>query len=215
MHRPRNLLLAALAAALAINLAIGYRVYAKEAERTGENEAFEKISLMMRVLYLIRKDYVDPEKTGYDKLVHSALHGMVRSLDPFSDFMTPDQYDSMMETTDGEFGGLGIIVSAKDGILTIVSPIDGTPGSRAGLQAGDQIIRIDGEPTADLKLNDAVLKLRGPPGTKVTITIHRPGNGETKDHTLERAKIPVYSVKDARILPETRIGYVQIGRAHV
>lgn len=210
MNRPRTLLLAALAVVLSVNLVIGYRVYAAEAEKTGENEAFEKISVMMQVLYLIRKDYVSAEKISYRDLVYNAMHGMVRSLDPFSDFMPPDQYGSMIETTEGEFGGLGIIVSAKEEILTIVSPIDGTPGSRAGLQAGDQILKIEGVPTQGAKLSDVIGKLRGAPGTKVTLTIHRPSSGETRDYTIERAKIPMHSVTDARVLEGTRIGYVRI-----
>jgi carboxyl-terminal processing protease len=210
MNRPRTLLLAALAVALTANLLIGYRVYSAEAEKTGENEAFEKISVMMQVLYLIRKDYVNADKISYRDLVYNAMHGMVRSLDPFSDFMPPDQYGSMIETTEGEFGGLGIIVSTKDEILTIVSPIDGTPGSRAGLQAGDQIVKIEGVPTQGTKLNEVIGKLRGAPGTKVTLSIHRPSTQETRDYTIEREKIPVYSVTDAKILDGTRIGYVRI-----
>jgi carboxyl-terminal processing protease len=210
MRRPRILLLVALATALAANLVVGYRVYAAEAEKAGDNEAFERIGAMMQVLYLIRKDYVNAEKVSYRDLVYNALHGMVRSLDPFSDFMPPDEYGSMMETTEGEFGGLGIIVSTKDEVLTIVSPIDDTPGSRAGLQAGDQILKIEGVPTLGMKLNDAIAKLRGEAGTKVTLTIRRPATNETRDYSIERASIPLYSVKDARVLPDTRIGYVRI-----
>jgi carboxyl-terminal processing protease len=210
MNRPRTLLLAALAAVLAVNLVIGYRVYSAETEKTGENEAFEKISVMMQVLYLIRKDYVSTDKISYRELIYNAMHGMVRSLDPFSDFMPPDQYGSMLETTEGEFGGLGIIVSTKEEVLTIVSPIDGTPGSRAGLQAGDQIVKIEGVPTQGTKLNEIVGKLRGAPGTKVTLTILRPATQETRDYVIEREKIPVFSVTDAKVLDGTRVGYVRI-----
>jgi carboxyl-terminal processing protease len=210
MNRPRTLLLAALAAVLTVNVVIGYRLYAAEAEKTGENEAFENISVMMQVLYLIRKDYVSADRISYRDLVYNAMHGMVRSLDPFSDFMPPEQYGSMIETTEGEFGGLGIIVSTKDEILTIVSPIDGTPGSRVGLQAGDQIVKIEGVPTLGVKLNEIIGKLRGAPGTKVTLTIHRPSTQETRDYSIEREKIPVYSVTDAKVLDATRIGYVRI-----
>jgi len=202
--------MAGLVAVLAANLVIGFRVYSAEAEKAGENEAFEKVSVLMQVLYLIRKDYVNADKVSYHDLVYNALHGMVRSLDPFSDFMPPAEYGSMMETTEGEFGGLGIIVSMKDEVLTIVSPIDDTPGSRAGLQAGDQIVKIEGEPTLGLKLNEALGKLRGDAGTKVNLTIRRPATGETREVAVERAKIPLYTVKDARVLPGTRVGYVRI-----
>ena len=210
MTRPRNLLLGALAALLAINLAVGYRVYSQEASKAGEDEAFEKISVMMRVIYLIRKDYVNADKISYRDLVYNALHGMVHSLDPFSDFMPPDQYGNMMETTEGEFGGLGIIVSTKDDILTVVSPIDGTPGSRAGLQAGDQIVKIEGKPTTGMTPGDAVKLLRGKPGTQVTITVHRPSTDATNDYTIERDIIPVHSVNDTKVLPGTSIGYVRV-----
>ena len=210
MTRTRNLLLAALAAILAVNLVLGYRVYSAEASKAGEDQAFEKISVMMRVLYLIRKDYVDADKISYKDLVYNALHGMVRSLDPFSDFMSPDQYRNMMETTEGEFGGLGVIVSAEEDTLTIIAPIDGTPGSRAGLQAGDQIVKIQGKNVAGMKLGDAVKLMRGKPGTMVTITVHRPSTGVTKDYTIERAIIPVHSVKDTKVLPGTSIGYVRV-----
>jgi len=210
MKRPRNLLLAALAAILVVNLVVGYRVYSEEAERTGENEAFEKISVMMQVLYLIRKDYVNADRISYRDLIYNAMHGMVRSLDPFSDFMPPDQYDSMVETTEGEFGGLGVIVSMKDDVLTIVAPIDGTPGSRAGLQAGDQILKIEGESTEGIKLDHAIKKMRGEPGTKVTLTIRRPATDEVRDYTVARAVIPVLSVKGGRVLPGTRVGYVRV-----
>jgi carboxyl-terminal processing protease len=210
MKRPRSLWLAALVAVLAVNLTIGYRIYATEAEKAGESDAFEKVSVMMQVLYLIRKDYVNADKVSYRDLVHSALQGMVRSLDPFSDFMPPEEYGALVETTEGEFGGLGIIVSSKDEVLTIVSPIDDTPGSRAGLQAGDQIVKIEGVPTLGMKLNDAIGKLRGAAGTKVTLTIRRPSANETRDYSIERAKIPLYTVKDVRVLPGTRIGHVRI-----
>ncbi|MBN2448813.1 MAG: S41 family peptidase [Lentisphaeria bacterium] len=210
LARPRSFWLLVLGGLLVVNAAIGYRVYSEEAERSGEDEAFEKVAVMMRVLYLIRKDYVNADKTSYRDLVYNALHGMVRSLDPFSDFMPPEQYDSMMESTEGEFGGLGIIVSTKDGMLTIVSPIDGTPGSRAGLQAGDQILKIDGQSTREMKLNDAVRLMRGPQGTEVNITVLRPSSGETRDYTITRERIPVLSVTDVKVFEGTRVGHVRI-----
>lgn len=208
MKRNR-LWLVTLAALLAINVAVGLRVYSSEAEDSGESEAFEKISVMMRVLHLVRKDYVDAEKVNFTDLIYGALQGMVASLDPFSGFMPPDEYRDMMESTEGQFGGLGIIVTVRDDLLTIVAPIEGTPGSRVGLLAGDQITGINGEPTKSMDLHDAVKNLKGEPGTSVTITIYRPTTDETKDFTVERALIPVVSVKDTRILQD-KIGYVRI-----
>ncbi|OGV74461.1 MAG: hypothetical protein A3K19_05395 [Lentisphaerae bacterium RIFOXYB12_FULL_65_16] len=198
-----------LAIVLAANLAVGLKVYSVEAEANGEREAFEKTRVMMRVLHLLQKDYVDPSKVDYTDLIYNALRGMVSSLDPFSAFMEPDEYNDMMESTEGQFGGLGIIVTVRDDLLTIVSPIEGTPGSKAGLLAGDQIIKINGTSTRDLKLSDTVKLLKGEPGTSVTITVHRPGTGETKEMTIERALIPVVNVKDDCIL-EDGVGYVRI-----
>ncbi len=194
---------------LAVNLLIGFHVYSKEADKRGEPEAFEKISVMMRVLHLIRKDYVDQDKVDFTNLIYSALRGMVSSLDPFSSFMAPEEYNDMMESTEGQFGGLGIIVTVRDNMLTIVAPIEGTPGGKADLRAGDLIIKISGEATKNLDLHDVVKQLKGEPGTEVTITIYRPGTEETKDITLERAIIPVVSIKDEQIL-ENQIGYVRI-----
>ncbi len=210
MTRSRNLLLMALALVLAGNLVIGYRVYSAETARTGEDEAFEKVGVMMQVLQLIRKDYVSSEKVSYHDLIYNAMQGMVRSLDPFSDFMPPEEYDAMVENTEGEFGGLGIIVSMKDDVLTIVAPIDGTPGSQAGLLAGDQIVRIEGESTEGIKLDEAIGKMRGAPGTKVTLTIRRPDSDAEREVTITRAVIPVHSVAGARRLAGGRIGYVRL-----
>ena len=209
MPRRRNLWLFLAAVALGVNLAVGYRVYSQDASTTGESEAFEKISIMMRVLHLIRQDYVDPEKVDFPDLIYGAIEGMVGSLDPFSGFMRPDAYQDMMESTEGEFGGLGIVVTVEDGILTIVTPMEDTPGSRAGLRPGDQIIQVEEETTKDMDLHDAVKRLKGEPGTSVTITIFRPETEETKEITLERALIEVPSVKDERVIADT-IGYLRI-----
>ena len=209
MKNRRKLVLGALAVVAAVNLLVGYLVFAAETKKREEDVAFEKIRIMMQVLQLIRQDYVDPKKVDYKNLIYSALEGMVSSLDPFSAFMPPDQYKEMMESTEGEFGGLGIVVTVRDGLLTIVTPIEGTPGMRAGLHAGDQIVAIDGENARGMSLFDAVKRLKGKPGTQVTITVHRPSTGETRDVTITRAVIRVPSVKDARIIDKD-IGYLRI-----
>ncbi len=209
MKRWQKVVLATTSCFLLVNLVIGFRVYAREADRTGEHEAFEKISVMMRVLHLIRQDYVDPDKIDFKRLIYGALQGMVSSLDPFSSFMPPDEYKDMMQSTEGEFGGLGVVVTVRDGFLTVVAPISGTPGSRAGLRAGDQIIKIEQRSTENMDLQQAVKQLKGPPGTQVQITIRRPSTGETRDLTITRAVISVPSVKDVRML-DGDIGYVRI-----
>jgi carboxyl-terminal processing protease len=204
-----NLVMGLTCLALAINVVIGYRVYSQETAPDDEMEALEKLSVMMRVLHLIQQDYVDPDKVDYEQLIYGAMDGMVSSLDPFSSFLRPDDFQDMMDSTEGQFGGLGVVVTVKDGHLTVVTAIAGTPGSRAGLLAGDQIVAIDGESVDKLDLSDSVHKLKGEPGTEVTIRIYRPDTDETLEKTIVRAVIEVPSVKDAQLL-EDRIGYIRI-----
>jgi len=209
MNRGKKFALALLSVILLVNLLAGFAVFSAETRKREEDVAFEKVRIMMRVLQLIRQDYVDPDKIDYTDLIYSALQGMVSNLDPFSAFMPPDEYRNMMETTEGEFGGLGIVVTVRDDVLTIITPIEGTPGMRAGLRAGDQIIAINGENARGMSITEAVKRLKGKPGTQVTITVHRPSTGETREVTITRAVIKVPSVKDARIVGGD-IGYLRI-----
>lgn len=206
----RKLSLTVLAFLLALNMLVGYRVFANEAEKTGADQVFEYIDTMMQVLQLIRTKYVDIEAVSHQKLIHGALEGMAAQLDPYSAFLPPAELESLMEDTEGEFGGIGITVSMKDGKLIVVAPIDDTPGARAGIRSGDQITSIDGEPLLRLNLEDAVKRMRGRPGTKVKLTISRPGEEEELELELERAVIPLQSVVDATVLPNTNIGYVRL-----
>lgn len=176
---------------------------------------YEQLQLIARTIQLIRQDYVDESKTGYRDLAYSALRGMLDTLDPHSQFMEPKGFQSMQEDTRSEFGGLGVVVTLRNGVLTVINPMEDSPGFHAGILPGDQILKINGESTEDLGLNDAVEKLRGAVGEKVTLTVNRPATGELKDYELARAVIKVPSVKDAMILPERisggpRIGYVRI-----
>jgi carboxyl-terminal processing protease len=164
---------------------------------------------------LIRQDYVDERKVDYEKLTQSALRGMLESLDPHSQFMEPTDFKGMQDDTNSRFGGLGVHVTARDGTLVIVSPMEGTPGAKAGLLPDDQIIKIDGRSTDKIDLNEAINLLRGEVGQKVTLTILRPSTKEVKDFPIVREEIKVASVKDAKILgPELggtmKIGYVRI-----
>jgi len=154
---------------------------------------YEDLKVFTDVIGLIQKDYV--EETNSKDLVYGAIKGMLETLDPHSAFMPPHMYKEMQEETKGRFEGLGIEITVKDGILTVVSPIEGTPAYRAGVLAGDQIIKIDGEPTKNFTLMDSVKRMRGPRGTKVTITIMREGLTKPKDFTLVRDVIPVRSVR--------------------
>jgi len=208
--RKIKLSLTILTAVLALNLLIGYRVFSSEAEKTGANQVFEHIDTLMRVLQLIRTKYVDIDKVTYKDLIYGALEGMTARLDPYSAFLPPDDLESLLEDTEGEFGGIGITVSMKDGKLIVIAPIDDTPGARAGIRPGDQITSIDGEPILRLNIEDAVKLMRGRPGTKVKMTLNRPGAASPISLELERAIIPLQSVVDATVLPETNIGFVRL-----
>src|SRR6201987_4554937 len=136
---------------------------------------------------------------------------MPSSLDPHSQFMEPPDYRGMRDETRSEFGGLGIVVSTKDGVLTVISPMEDSPGFRAGILPGDQILRIDGKTTEKMSLQDAIDLLRGEPGQKVTLTIYRPSSKQTRDYALQRELIKVASVKDTKILDQSLSGNFKIG----
>ena len=178
-----------------------------------EDSPYEQLEILTRAMQLIRQDYVNDSKTSYKELTYSALHGMLESLDPHSQFMEPKDFKSMQEDTKSEFAGLGVTLTEKSGILTILHPMEDTPGFEAGLLPGDQILKINGESTEKLNINSAIDKLRGKEGEKVTLTINRPSTSQVKDFEIIRAIIKVPSVKDAQILPlqgKARIGYVRI-----
>ena len=185
-------------------------------EKGGPDSPYEQIKVLARAMQLIRKDYVDEKKVNYEALTRAALKGMLQSLDPHSQYMEPEGFQDMKEMTDSRFGGLGIHVTERNGDLIVVSPMEDSPGFKAGLMPGDQLIKIDGKSTEKMDLNEASEKLRGPVGTKVQLTIMRPGTKEIKEFDLTRDTIKVWSVKDAKILPadpgapEQKIGYVRI-----
>jgi carboxyl-terminal processing protease len=182
---------------------------------SGDDTAYTALAVFTRALELIRQDYVDGSKISYHDLTYGAMRGMLGALDPHSQFMDPDDFKGMQDDTKSQFGGLGVVVSAKDGNLVVVTPMEDTPGFKAGLLPGDEILKINGQSAEKMDLSDAIGKLRGDPGEKVTLTILRPATKEIKDFTMERAIIKVPSVKDAHILgPEIagdyKVGYVRI-----
>jgi len=199
---------------LGLNLVLAARIYSQTATKAEKDNPYAQLELFTKVLEIIRKDYVDPDRVGYKELTYGALRGMLSSLDPHSQFMEPEGYKEMQDDTKGKFGGIGIqIAMSRDGFVTVVAPIENTPSARAGILPGDRIIKIEGKPTDKMGLSEVVRQLRGDPGTKVTFTVFRakaknPAD-RVKDYTLERAIIPVESVKDAKIL-EDGIGYVRI-----
>jgi carboxyl-terminal processing protease len=169
---------------------------------------YEDLKVFTDVIGLIQKDYV--EETKSKDLIQGAIKGMLETLDPHSAFMPPNMFKEMQEETKGRFEGLGIEITLKDGILTVVSPIEGTPAFKAGVLAGDQIIKINGESTKNFTLVDSVKRLRGPRGTKVTITIMREGFTKPKDYTLVRDVIPIRSVRHE--LLEKHCGYIRLSQ---
>jgi carboxyl-terminal processing protease len=213
----RRLIYGLVVLALLLNLAVGARLYLGTAAAIEKDSPYPHLELFSLVMERIRKDYVDGKDLTYEALVHSALKGMMEQLDPHSEFLEPDQYRDLQDDTQGQFGGLGIVVSIKDNVVTVVAPMEDTPGWRAGILAGDQILRIDGRSTEKMSLPDAVKLLRGAPGTQVTITIHRPSTGMTRELTLTRAVINVDMVRDINGRKEfplgpDKIGYVRIAQ---
>jgi carboxyl-terminal processing protease len=143
-------------------------------------------------------------------LVEGAISGMLKTLDPHSSYLNPDAYKELQVETKGSFGGIGIEITVRDGVLTVVSPLEGTPAYELGIQAGDQILRVDGEPTKEMTLMEAVKKMRGPKGTKVVLTIMREDFLQTKDFVITRDTIAIKSVK-TKIL-EPGYGYIRISQ---
>ncbi|MFO8085223.1 MAG: S41 family peptidase [Desulfobacterales bacterium] len=177
---------------------IGGSNFYNENLATGE-ETYKGLKLFTDVIDLIEKNYVDEVDT--EKLMQKAIQGMVRSLDPHSSFLPPEAFEELQVDTHGEFGGIGIVITMKDGILTVVSPIEGTPAYKAGVLAGDRIVKVDGESTQDMELWEAVKKMRGKKGTKVVITIMREKEPEPLEFVLIRDTIPIESVKAKMIRP--------------
>ncbi len=172
------------------------------------NSMYEDLKVFTDVLGLLQKEYVE-EKDSKD-LIYGAIKGMLETLDPHSAFMPPNMYKEMQEETKGRFEGLGIEITTKDGVLAVVSPIEDTPAFKAGILAGDQILKIDGELTKNLSLMECVKRLRGPKGTKVTITIMREGFTKPKDFTLVRDIIPIRSARHE--LLEKHYGYIRLSQ---
>lgn len=171
-----------------------------------ENGTYEQLKIFGSVLDLVQRNYV--EEIPPKKLIYGAVQGMLKSLDPHSSFMKPEDYKELQIETKGIFTGIGIEISLKDGILTVVSPIEGTPAYKAGLKANDKILKIEGKTTKNMTLIESVKLLRGAKGTDVTISIYREGWRRLKDLTLTRDVIPIKSVR-SRMLEEG-YGYIRI-----
>ncbi|MFA5516523.1 MAG: S41 family peptidase [Desulfuromonadales bacterium] len=169
---------------------------------------YENLQLFTDVLSIVRKSYV--EEVDMNKLIYGAINGMLASLDPHSSFLPPDMYKEMRIDTSGEFGGLGIEITVKDGILTIVSPIEDTPAYEAGMKEGDQILKIEDKFTKDMGIMDAVKLMRGPKGSRIRLTIMRDSFEKPREFSLEREIIKVKSIK-ARTLVDG-FAYVRVAQ---
>jgi carboxyl-terminal processing protease len=169
------------------------------------DKTYDELRLLVDVMSLIEDNYV--VKKDSKELVVGAINGMVKTLDPFSQFMEPESYKEMKTETEGQFGGLGIRISMKNDWLTVITPLAGTPAYRAGILPDDRIIEIEGKSTQGLSLQDAVNKLRGTPGTKVVLKIYREGEKEPVDYTLTREVIKIETV---RTQIYGKVGYLQL-----
>lgn len=190
--------------ALVLGLMIG-----KGVEKTGyASESYEELKVFAEVLTQVKKHYVEEVKTN--DLVHGAVRGMLKTLDPHSAYMTPEMYKEMRVETKGEFEGLGIQIGIKEQHVTVIAPIEGTPAHAAGIETGDVILKVDETPTKDLTLMEAVQRMRGPKGTSVTLTVRREGAADTLSFTIIRDTIKIHSVR-SRLLDD-HIGYVRISQ---
>lgn len=205
MHpaQPMKKALVAAAILVLLTLSLGGTLASKAVD---PGATYENLKLFTEILSIVQNQYAD--ETPPRDLIYGAIRGMLRSLDPHSSFLDPEMYREMQVETSGTFGGLGIEITIRDDQLTVVTPIDGTPASRAGIQPGDKIMKIEGLPTKDMSLLDAVKRMRGPKGTKVTVSILREGSKEIFDVTLIREIIQVQSVKVEELEPG--IGLIRI-----
>jgi carboxyl-terminal processing protease len=171
-----------------------------------DQQSYKNLKLFNEILDMVQKNYVEPveQKT----LIQGAINGMMKSLDPHSSFMTQDMYKELEVETRGSFGGIGIEITILKDVLTVVSPIEDTPAFQAGIKAGDQIIKIDGQSTKDITIVEAVKKLRGPKDTKVTLTIMRESMVKPKDFVMTRNIIKIRSIKSK--MYDEKIGYIRI-----
>src|ERR1700704_4424745 len=198
-----------------INGLLVLRLFTAHAAENDPDSGYAQIAVFAKAMQLLRQDYVDGNKTSYHDLVYAGMKGMLASLDPHSQFMEPNDFKDMQDDTRSRFNGLGIEVALKSGLLTVITPMEDTPAAKAGILSGDQILRINGNSTEKMELQDAVNFLRGNSKQKVTLTILRPSTKEIKDFALERTEIKVQSVKGTKILDVDlggpfKIGYIRL-----
>src|SRR5213596_3524167 len=191
----RRFVLIVLVLLAVINGLLALRLFTVRAAENDPDSGYAQIAVFAKAIQLLRQDYVDGNKTSYHDLVYAAMKGMLASLDPHSQFMEPDDFRDMQDDTRSRFNGLGIEVSSKNGVLTVVTPMEDTPAAKAGILA--------------------VNLLRGKPDQKATLTILRPSSKEVKDYVLERAEVKVQSVKNADLIDKELTGAFKVGYVRV
>jgi carboxyl-terminal processing protease len=208
----RRLIFGVVGAALGLNLAIGAAIYLNSARAAEQKDSMDaNLELFATVLQKVRAEYVDSTNLTYRNLTDAAIRGMIGSLDPHSEFLDAQDYQQLQDDTEGQFGGLGLVVSMRDGFVTVVAPMEDSPGFRAGILTGDRIMKVDGKSVVNSPLGDVVKQLRGDPDTQVAVTIQRPATGEEKSFTLTRAIIQMDMVKDINGRKEFPLGADGIG----
>lgn len=192
---------------LIASLTMGRSESPKDAKSHSKDDLYKQVELFSDAMSVVRSEYVD--EVDSRKAIYGALRGMLSSLDDFSQFMDQDEYKEITSESRGEFGGIGVEITLKDGILTVISPMSGTPAESAGIKPGDKIVRINGNKTKDLPLNDAVKIMRGEPGTQITLTLWREKEAKVFDISVKRANIKINSIENASLI-EGKIGYIRL-----
>lgn len=196
---------------LAVIISLCFGVYSYRANilvaKEREDSFYRELDIFAQGLAVIEEKYV--EKKPPQELIYGSLGGLLSSLDSYSEFMSPDEYKDLLVETEGKFGGLGVEITIKDTLLTVVSPLEDTPAWNAGMKPGDIVVKIDGKITRGITISEAVKKLRGEPGTKVTLTVLHDKDKKIEDMTIERAIIKIKDIKRAEMLQDG-IGYIRI-----
>ena len=192
---------------LVASLTMGRSEAPKEAKPQSKEDLYNQVELFSDAISVIRNEYVNEPDSK--KMMYGALRGMLSSLDDYSQFMDPDEYEELTSEAKGEFDGIGVEITLKDGILTAITPMAGTPAELAGIKPGDKIVRINGNTTRDMRLNDAVKIMRGEPGTEISLTIWREKEEKVFDVSIKRSNIKINSIKDAYLV-DGKIGYIRL-----